>query len=199
MITHTFSILPGIGEVTEQRFWRAGFLSWEDFLEAGSVRGCSPSKKRLYDGILQEARSSLEAGDPAFFMENLKQRDHWRLWPWFRRRAMALDIETNGLPPRAGGIVTLVGLFDGYDFHALLSGRNLSREALAERLGPCPYLLTFFGSGFDLPFLRDALCYTWQGLHFDLCFAGKRTGLHGAAQAHRARAGHRAGGGGAGI
>ncbi|MCP4715059.1 MAG: ribonuclease H-like domain-containing protein, partial [Deltaproteobacteria bacterium] len=100
-------------------------------------------------------------------------------WPNFRDRAVALDIETNGLPVSGGGYATMVGLYDGCDFRALVQGRDLTRERLEQEFSRYRYLVSFFGAGFDVPFLREAFSVHWVGLHYDICFAGKRVGLKG--------------------
>jgi hypothetical protein len=41
------------------------------------------------------------------------------------------------------------------------------------------YLITFFGTVFDLPFLKESLGFQYTGLHFDLCFAARRAGIKG--------------------
>lgn len=183
MIRHTFSFLPGIGEVTEQRLWHCGVRTWHDFLAAEQLPAWSTAKKAACDAILRRAADALHAGDHTFFLEHVPVREHWRLWPAFRSCAVALDIETDGLPARAGGQVTLVGLFDGRDFQALVRGRTLSLPALTACLPPGRFLVTFFGAGFDLPFLQRALGFHWGGLHLDLCAAGKRAGLRGGLKA----------------
>ena len=40
-------------------------------------------------------------------------------------------------------------------------------------------MITFFGTVFDLPFLRESLGVSYTGLHFDLCFAARRVGMKG--------------------
>jgi uncharacterized protein YprB with RNaseH-like and TPR domain len=110
----------------------------------------------------------------------VKRYEHWRLFDVFKNDAVCLDIETNGLSPNAGGYVTLVGMYNGGGYKCFLRGENLTTDALNEELSKYKYLITFFGSVFDIPFLKS--CF--RGLkidipHFDLCFGARRIGLRG--------------------
>ena len=170
--------MQGIGEKMERKLWAKGILSWEEFLLAGG-EDMGLAKKYFYDDILRDARQNLNQGNAGFFTRMLRPREHWRLFQDFKDHAVALDIESNGLPAHSGGYVTVAGLYDGFDYKAFVKGVNLSREALERELGRYKYLITFFGSVFDLPFLRETLGVNYTGLHFDLCFGGKKAGLKG--------------------
>ncbi len=125
------------------------------------------------------AASRLDAGQTAFFGTCLKSRDHWRLFKAFRYRTLYLDIETTGTSAREGQ-VTVVGLYRNGRMHSLVRGDNLSEDAVQDAFDQSDLVITFFGSGFDLPFLQTA--YPRLNLkkpHFDLCFAARRLGLQG--------------------
>jgi len=179
MITRTFSFLPGIGEKLEKRLWRNNILSWVDFLAAGSVGFLSAERKYFYDGMLMKAQQNLDRGNFPFFAGGLKHGDHWRLFQLLRGKAVALDIETNGGTPDNGGCVTVVGLCDGFDYKALVKGRNLNKHTLEHELSRYSYIITFYGSVFDLPYLRDTYGLNLAMPHFDLCFSGRKAGLRG--------------------
>lgn len=180
MIRNTFSILNGIGEKMERRLWRDGILTWGDFIETGEIRFISPDRKASFDWSLSTACRKLEERDAPFFAKTVKRREHWRLFDIFRGDALCLDIETNGLLPGRGGYVTVVGLYDGYDWRCLVAGENLTVENLNRELSGYRCLVTFYGASFDIPFLQR----TFPGVrfeipHFDLCFAAKRLGING--------------------
>lgn len=180
MIRNTFSILNGIGEKLERRLWRDGILTWGDFIHAGDIHFISPERKLFFDGSLSAASRKLEEKDAIFFARSIRRREHWRLFEIFRDNALCLDIETNGLPPGRGGYVTVVGLYDGYDWTSLVSGENLTAENLSKALTGYKCLLTFYGSSFDIPFLQRSFPEVRFDIpHFDLCFAAKRLGIHG--------------------
>jgi len=182
MIKNTFSLLQGIGEKLERRLWKNGILSWEDFIAANSIDFLSSEQKIMYNSHLSEALQNLIDGRSNYFFRILRHTEHWRLYQAFRNNAVALDIETDGNPANHGGSVTIVGLYDGFDYLPLVRGQNLTSERLAQELAQYNYIITFFGSVFDLPFLRETLNLTIQIPHFDLCFTGKKTGLKGGLQ-----------------
>jgi uncharacterized protein YprB with RNaseH-like and TPR domain len=179
MIESTFSILEGIGPVTERRLWGAGIRRWADFLACESVAGLSLARKRVLHERLAQYQAALEARDARFFARNVPIREHWRLFERFQDSVVYLDIETTGLSA-FGHEVTVVGLCDGRDFTALINGADLCEERLAEALGDASLLVTYFGSAFDVPFLRHHFPGVDFDLpHIDLCFAGRRVGLTG--------------------
>ncbi len=179
MIESTFVLLKGIGPYTERRLWEHGISDWRSFLSASALPGIPPQRKTLYDSTLREALSQLEAGQSRFFTRCLKSRDHWRLYEAFQSSVLYLDIETTGAPSDHGE-VTVVGLYRRGEMISLVRGENLTSERLNEEFTGCGLLVTFFGSVFDLPYLRAK----FPGLvcdypHFDLCFAARRLGLEG--------------------
>lgn len=180
MIQNTFCILDGIGEKTERKIWESGILSWDDFLDAEDLLGLSRERKGLLNESLFLHQRELRRGNAPYFFDTLKQREHWRLFELFRDHAVCLDIETNGFQPSQGGYVTMVGLYDGYDYKCFLHGRDLTAENLSRELSQYKCLITFYGACFDVPFLLR----TFSGVqfnipHFDLCFASKRLGIQG--------------------
>lgn len=180
MIKNTFCILDGIGEKLEKRLWKEGILTWRDFTDADSMLGFSNEKKRLFDESLFHDIAELSIGNAQYFDKRLKRREHWRLFDFFKDNAVCLDIETNGFQPCNGGYVTVVGLYDGYDYKCLIKGENLTTENLNKELERYKCLITFYGAAFDIPFLLR----TFKGVkfnipHFDLCFAAKRLKLNG--------------------
>jgi uncharacterized protein YprB with RNaseH-like and TPR domain len=180
MIRNTFSTLNGIGEKLERRIWKDGILTWSDFIHAGDIRFISPERKSFFDGSLSTAARKLEERDAAFFARSIRRREHWRLFEIFRDNAVYLDIETNGLPSGRGGYVTVVGLYDGFDWTSLVAGENLTADNLDKALSGYKCLITFYGASFDIPFLQRSFPEVRFDMpHFDLCFAAKRLGIRG--------------------
>lgn len=179
MIQSTFVLLKGVGEYTERQIWDQGVENWQTFLNRRSILGISPERKPLYDEELAKAVDQLEQGHARYFSSRLKPRDHWRLFEHFRSRAVCLDIETTGRPPQDGD-VTVVGLYGNGRMTSLISGESLTEDRLNQELARYDLVITFFGSVFDLPYLRAK----FPGLvldcpHIDLCFAARRLGLTG--------------------
>lgn len=183
MLQSTFLFLQGIGESTERLWWEEGIATWDAFLEKSTVPRISTHRKIQYDVEIQKAGIQWKAQNSRFFAQMLKARDHWRLFPNFRSHAAFLDIETNGLP-LPNGEITIVGIYGKGTMTTLVQGENLSGERLQAELASYHLLVTFFGSGFDLPFLKakypDLML---DHPHIDLCFAARRLGLRGGLKA----------------
>jgi uncharacterized protein YprB with RNaseH-like and TPR domain len=180
MIKNTFCTLEGIGEKSERKLWKDGILTWKDFTDSRQISGISPDRKLLYDSLLIRDDEELLAGNAAYFNYRIKRREHWRLFNFFKANAVCLDIETNGFQPHYGGVVTVVGLYDGYEYKNLIRGDNLTAENLNRELSQYKCLVTFYGASFDVPFmLRSFSGVRFDIPHFDLCFAAKRLGFEG--------------------
>ena len=181
MLTSTFTFLQGIGPTTERRLWREGLLDWQRFMSQSRIAGLSPDRKSLYDRELALAQSEYEAGDLRALALRLHRREHWRFYETCRSGILCLDIETTGLTFRDGAdAVTVVGLHRNGQTTTLVQGDTLTAERLQAELDQCALLVTFFGSSFDVPFLRAAFPQLRFGMpHFDLCLAARRLGLRG--------------------
>ena len=181
MIRNSFILLDGIGEKRERRLWKEGVLTWEDFFCCKEILDIDRERKKIYDDFLYEALHSLKTRDCGFFTKNLKKREHWRLFEEFINEAVCLDIETNGLTPEKGGYVTIVGLYSVNGYKALVKGENLTEETLQEAINEHKFLITFYGTIFDIPFLKKEFpkLKIEHIPHFDLFFAGKRLGIQG--------------------
>jgi uncharacterized protein YprB with RNaseH-like and TPR domain len=180
MIRNTFSILSGIGEKLERRLWQQGILTWPDFLGNPDINFISPGKKVFFDEYLSSAAMQLFNANAEFFASTVRRREHWRLFEIFKGDAVCLDIETNGLMPGRGGFVTVVGLYDGFDYQCFTRDENLASENLQRALSAYKYLITFYGSGFDIPFLMQSMSdLKFDIPHFDICFGSKRVGFKG--------------------
>ena len=179
MLTSTFVLLQGIGRATERRLWQDGLLDWQSFLKQPRVNGFSPGRKSLYDRELALAQSQFDAGHLHLLASRLQPREHWRFYDTCRSSTVYLDIETTGASPRDGD-VTVVGLHRNGRTISLVQGENLTTERLQQELHQCELLVTFFGTGFDVPYLRAKFPSLRLPVpHFDLCFAARRLGWRG--------------------
>ena len=180
MIQNTFSILNGIGEKLEKRLWRNGILTWTDFLHSSGIDFISSEKKTVFDHKLSSAQKELYNSNAGYFASAIKRREHWRLFENFRDRAACLDIETNGFMPENRGYATMVGIYDGCDYKCFVKDVNLTAENLKKELSQYKYLITFYGTAFDIPFLMRAMPdLKFEIPHFDICFSAKRLGFKG--------------------
>lgn len=180
MIRNTFSILDGIGEKLERKLWKSGILTWDDFINTSSIHFINPPKKEVFDRSLTDALAAIENSDAGFFARAIKRREHWRLYDVFKDEAACLDIETNGFMPGSGGYVTMVGVYDGSDYICFVRNENLTPENLIEEISKYKYLITFYGAGFDIPFLMRTMPGLKFGIpHFDVCFGTRKLGFRG--------------------
>jgi uncharacterized protein YprB with RNaseH-like and TPR domain len=178
MIRNTFSMLHGIGKKLEKRLWGNGILTWRDFIEASDVHCINPLKKHTFDDYLSLASRELSQGNAPYFAKTLKRTEHWRLFDIFREEAACLDIETNGLMPENGGYITLIGIYDGLDYKCFVRDKSLTLENVRRELSRYKYLITFYGSAFDIPFMKRSLPdLTFNVPHFDICFGARKLGI----------------------
>jgi uncharacterized protein YprB with RNaseH-like and TPR domain len=176
MLTRSFIHLQGVGSTTEARLWQRGAIDWEAFLRLKDGLGMARGKLAYWSDCIQESRGRLEKGDSRYFARTLAPRDQWRAYPEFKERVLYLDIETTGTG--VGDEVTVIGVHDGREMRQYVRGINLAR--FPEEMSSCGLLVTFFGSGFDLPVLRRAFPEVrFDVLHIDLCYALKRLGYSG--------------------
>jgi len=181
LLEKTFIHLPGIGLKTECTLWANGFHSWDRFC----AEGCSPLpfSRRKWEKLracLSDSREYLSNCNPGFFADALPAQFLWRLFAAFRSCAAYLDIETTGL----GGPndhITTVALYDGNTVFHYIHGQNLDR--FPDDLANYKLLITYNGSCFDLPFIRNYFGIRVDQVHIDLRFLlhslGYKGGLKG--------------------
>jgi len=179
MIRHCFSLFDGVGPKREAAIRAAGVSTWQEFLDAGEIPGVS---NRLHESVAGQIRrwsAALARGDTGFVASTVPRAGHWALFGEFRDSVRYLDIETTGLSPGYHH-VTVVGIHDGQHYQALIRRQGLCAEAIQEALTGCKLLISYYGTVFDVPFLRVAFPQVnWDLPHFDLCFAGRKVGLTG--------------------
>ena len=179
MLESSFIFLNGIGENSEKRLWKYGITHWEQFLQSSTLPGIASSRKSLYDREVEKMSKDFALGNWRTLAKRFKSKEHWRFLEAFRSRTAFLDIETTG-EPAGHGDITIVGLFANETTTLLVKDDSLTQERLQNELDKYDLLVTFFGTGYDLPYLRA----TYPRLklnhaHFDVCFAARRLGLRG--------------------
>lgn len=122
-----------------------------------------------------QSQQSLLEGDHAFFARTLSAGEQWRSFGAFPGRTGYLDIETTG---DGDDEITVIGLYDGVRVRQFVRGENLLD--FPEALEELSLLVTFYGSGFDLPVLRRTFPRArWDQLHIDLCHVFRRLKVSG--------------------
>ncbi len=178
MLRNSFILLPGIGPVRESGLWRQGIASWDEFLRRGDLKGISGERKSRLDAELLLADERLREEDSPYFAARLPSREQWRCLKEFGGSVAYLDIETTGVS--VSSPITVVGIYDGTRMHTLVRGRDLTAVNLRAMLGSVTMLVTFNGSGFDLPMIEAQFPGTIPRIpHVDLRFPLRRLGLRG--------------------
>jgi uncharacterized protein len=179
LLEATFIHAQSIGRTTEQKLWQAGAVDWDAYLARPDVEWpLSRAQRALLTPTIIESKDRLAEEDYAWFAERLPQSEHWRAVANFGHRLAFVDIETNGgMHPDD---LTVVGIYDGWKLRQYVKGQNLTQ--VPEALADAAMLVTFFGTGFDIPFLRrsfpDPHLFSTK-LHVDLCFLLKKLGYRG--------------------
>jgi len=156
--------------------WKAGCVSWEHFLADPDAFSVGSAGRKEVRDHLELSKVALEQGVHQFFTRELGARDAWRAFPEFRKEVVYLDIETDG--GQWGDSITTIGMYDGNRFTALIKGQDL--QDFPDMISKAGMIVTFFGSGFDIPMLKKAFPQVpFDQIHLDLCFALKRVGIKG--------------------
>ncbi len=114
-----------------------------------------------------------------YFFRKIKKPEYWRLFDVLKKNTVCLDIETTGLGSQSSDI-TIVGLFDGVRMRILIKGIDLTLENLRKELEGYKMIVTYYGTVFDIPFLKKRFPTLDLDLpHFDLCFGSHRVGFKG--------------------
>lgn len=169
-----------MGSKIERQLWMQGCRSWHDFLANPREFSCGSADR---DSVLRELSlcvEALAARDHAFFRSRLGLAEAWRAFPAFRDTCVYFDIETDG--GRGGNAITTVGMFDGVEYRCLIKGKDLQKlPSVLEGYG---MIVTFFGSGFDIPMVQKKFkTMPVDQIHLDLCPTLRRLGLRGGLKA----------------
>lgn len=177
MIESTFQIAKGVSAAKEKQIWESGILTWDEFIDSDSVEGMREAKKKRCDLLYEEAKDMLRKGDSCG-LKDLFSSEQWRLFRHFKDHAAYLDIETDGLS--RDSLVTVVTVHRKDRTYTLTHGIDLDPETLHRALAGTKVLVTFNGSCFDVPVLKNSFpTIDFDMPHFDLRFGCGRVGLKG--------------------
>jgi len=178
MLRSTFIHAPGVGETTERKLWDAGIRDWDAFLTPGAKLPVGPGKRDIIAPIIAESQERLAETDHRYFARVLPAGEHWRATGEFSERMAFLDIETTGMGTHSHP--TVIGIYDFAEgeYRAFIYGEDI--RDFVDVVDEYRVLVTFFGTGFDLPVLRqwDPRIQFHQ-LHVDLCPLLRRLGYKG--------------------
>lgn len=151
MIKNTFTFIPGIGEITERRFWEKGFFTLADLKSPTHNIKLSRIKRETIKKYISNALAAINNLDASFFSKHLIKREYWRLYKEFYNKAIFLDIETTGLSLYYDKI-TIIGTFDGKVINFFIRDNNLNE--FINFIKNYEIIVTFNGKLFDIPFIR---------------------------------------------
>jgi uncharacterized protein YprB with RNaseH-like and TPR domain/predicted nuclease with RNAse H fold/dephospho-CoA kinase len=175
LLKHTFQHLDGFGAIREAQLWQKGIRSWYDFeskknLQLNSFHSSS-------NGILNDSIKALAKKDANFFAERLSRSEYYRIVQTFPNETIFVDIETTGLS-RYYDKITLIGwgYKNNYDYFI----KDSNKKKLFEAFKKAKAVITFNGSFFDLPFIRQEFPdLTLPVCHVDLRFLAYKFGFKG--------------------
>ncbi|MDJ0744153.1 MAG: ribonuclease H-like domain-containing protein [Xenococcaceae cyanobacterium MO_167.B27] len=177
MLNSTFQHLKGIGKKKEYQLWESGVTSWQDFENQQEVQLSIFGQEKDTDSILTESKQSLQKGNVAFFCDRLQHQEYYRIAFSFPKDTIFLDIETTGLSKYYDDI-TLIGLSLNNQYHVYIQGQDI--KPIQDIISKAKVIVTFNGSLFDLPFIREKFPNLQLPLaHIDLRFLAKRVDLSG--------------------
>ncbi len=174
MLRNTFLHLPGIGEKTERRLWAADVHTWNDALSASTAALPRCLATEEVRQALTQAQHQWEREQWDYFERCLPGAAKWRAFEALQHRALYVDIETDGYTNE----ITVLGIYDGNLFHAFVAGQNLE-QGLA-LLESAALVITFNGSGFDMPIIRRHFPqHLFNHVHIDLMWPLRKLGFRG--------------------
>ncbi len=174
MLTKSWVLFEGVGEVTESKLWAKGLSDWTD--EQCFTRACVEFPKLGNQRLLRDrAVLALKTLDVTLFGQALPRTEHWRLWESFGHDALYLDIETTGLGPSAQ--ITVLGTYFRGKFRAFVHGQDLN-EAW-DFMNQASLIVTFNGKQFDVPFIERHFEKSLNIPHIDLRFVTGSLGYKG--------------------
>lgn len=173
MLENTFCHLSGIAAVTEKNLWEAGIKQWSDITIPCPVRLSATTQGLIYSE-LEESVTALD-GDPKYFTKKLKSKESWRIFDHFRQETVFLDIETNGLGHDAD--ITTIAIYDGQNIYHYINGHNLDK--FIADLSRYKVIVTYSGTGFDLPVIEKFFSVKLPHAHIDLRYILGSLGFKG--------------------
>ncbi|WP_367995944.1 ribonuclease H-like domain-containing protein [Haloferax volcanii] len=173
-IENSFIPVRGVGERTERNLWRAGATHWDEF--DASLVGAKTGDR--IETFIADAAAHLDDGNSQFFDDCFPSGERWRLYENFRDETCFFDIETTGLSPERDSVTTVSFYQDG-ETTTLVSGEDLTADALREQFVDAKLIATFNGARFDVPFLETSFDVSIDVPHVDLMYPCRTLDLTG--------------------
>ena len=176
MIIKTFQLIKGLGPITESKLWNSGFNNWYDVIKKSKPKGIPDSIFNMLKAYLNRLIELYSNKDYLTLNELVPKKIIWRMIPELLGQIAFLDIETTGLYGLKDHITT-IAVYDGKKIYTFIRGKNL--KEFRNFIKRYPAIATYYGTCFDLPFIRREMKIKFPQVHFDLCFLLRRLGLTG--------------------
>ena len=169
MLKHTFIHIDGIGETKEQNLWKNNILTHQDAIQTKHFPSHQLNK-------IIETKQKLEERDALYLHTNIPSKERWRMFGEFHDSVAYIDIETTGLYG-FDDIITTIALYDGKSIKHYVYGQNLND--FKNDIKTYKLLVTYNGTNFDLPFIRNFLGISIDYAHIDLRYILASLGYSG--------------------
>lgn len=177
MLQNTFLLIPGIGQKSEDDFWKSDILDWASLELSLNKFFTDKTKREIVRDYLSNAMKAFDEKNGSFFAEHLPQSEYWRLYKDFQDKTVFLDIETTGLSSFYD-VITVIGTYDGKDTKIFIKDNNL--DEVQEYLKQFEVIVTFNGKIFDVPFIQKFFPdIAILPVHIDLRFLLRTVGYSG--------------------
>jgi uncharacterized protein len=177
MLYNTFQHLPSVGKKTEAMLWKKNFHNWENLMHPTPLKPAL-KKMEVLRLHLEESKKQLLDENISFFQERLPTNLHWRFFPEFRKKAVYLDIETDGLDFN-NGCITTITIYDGKKVFCYIHGINM--DSFPVDIRQYDLIITYNGKCFDIPFIEEyfniQLPQAQIDLRYVLAYVGYKGGL----------------------
>lgn len=174
MLQNTFLHLRKVNLKQEQKLWKKGVTTWEQY-EAAFDRQLNLFEKA--SPTFETSRGHLQKSNLQFFVERIPVSEYYRIAINCPEEVMFLDIETTGSGFRFDEI-TVVGWSMGEEFGFYIDGEDPTY--MLESIRRSKVVVTFNGTGFDLPIVKKSFPEAeFPRCHIDLRYLTRRIGLRG--------------------
>jgi uncharacterized protein YprB with RNaseH-like and TPR domain len=175
-LNNLFCFFPGIGPKTESKLKSLGFKNWDDILQKKWPGREIPIFFKKLQKNIQETLAALQEKDILSISKKINRKYHWLLIPHLIDDFAYLDIETTGLEKNFNDITTIAVYYQN-QFYNFIYNENFCD--FPDFIHQISAIVTFYGLGFDLPFLKTKFNMDFPQLHLDLCFLLQKVGLRG--------------------
>ncbi len=176
LLLHNFRLFFGIGQNIEFKLKQIGIKNWDDIMLSLKPQFIN---QKIWDKMKSKVikvKTALKNHNFERLNTLIPKKFHWQLIPHFINKIAYLDIETTGLSWYTNHITT-IAVYDGNNIYNFVRGQNL--DEFPDFIKGYPAVATFYGKGFDVPFIQNEMNIDMFQIHFDLCFLLRKIGLRG--------------------